>query len=58
MRTITKSLIFDTFSIKTMNFEHRNGFGWSHWIDMVGGIICGRVLGLFDGTNVEICDFL
>ena len=25
---------------------------------MVSGIILGRVLCVFDGTNVEICDFL
>ena len=32
--------------------HYTGGFGWSHWIDMVSGIIFGGLLFHFDGGNL------
>ena len=42
------------FSIKTINFESEDGFGWSHWIERIIGIILrvkNEIRGVFVKTR-------
>ena len=45
------------FPTKSIIFAWKSGFGWSQWLDTIGGIILGGVLFLVDWKMLDLGGF-